>query len=604
MDKKSFILLCAITASFLLTQSWFDSRREQQLAELRKTQEQTIHHETEPATPTPPPFSIEEKKPDYFVLRNDYQELVFSTQGASIVEINLPFQDKTHPKSVVLPVESDKKNLEQFPLVEAKDSTGNIVHQEKGGYYPLLRRAPQDEEKASLRSCALTSSYPELASLSYSVTHYTQNSITFEARQAHRIITKTFSFPKQVDEFPYCFYVDIAIQGDRKGLMVTSGVPEIELISGSSGAILKYRLEKGPKSAVEKLDLPKTVYTTTSIQPDWICNSNGFFGIILDPLKGAGTGMTFSHVEGPSLRSRLFTAGDIAESESSGYSALLPLNPKDPELKLRVFAGPLSGQILSTIDENALKTTQKPTNYLACQTFHGWFAFIAEPFAKFLFFLMKQFHSLFGSWALSIVLATVALRILLYPLNSWSLRSMKALQEISPQVKELQEKYKKEPAKAQMEIMALYRDKKVNPFSGCLPLLIQMPFLLGMFDLLKSSFELRGACFIPGWIDNLAAPDTIYTWSFHIPLIGNQLHLLPFILGGTMWLQQYFSANLPKDSSGWTDQQRQQYAMGNIMTVVMTIMFYQFPAGLNIYWISSMVLGIIQQWWTNSKIQR
>ncbi len=601
MDKKSFLLLFTITATFLLTQSWFDSRRDKQLTEWRKTHEQVETAAPEAVPPQKP--VIEEKKPNYFILKNDYQELVFSESGASIVEINLPFKSSTYPKSIVLPVETDKKTLDRFPLVDAKDSQGNVVSPTQGGYYPLLRRAPLDSEKASLRSCALTSSYPEFASLPFSVTNFTPNSITFEARQAHRVIKKTFSFPKQSDDFPYCFNVDISIEGDRKGLMFTSGVPEIELMSGSSGAILKYRLEKGSKSVVEKLDLPKTVYTSTSIQPDWVCNSNGFFAIILDPLQGAGTGMTFSHIDGSVFRSRLSTNGEIAESECAGYDAQIPLNAKDPECKIRIFAGPLSEQVLSTIDENALKATNKPTNYLACQTFHGWFAFIAEPFAKFLFFLMKQFHSLFGSWALSIIFATIALRILLYPLNSWSLKSMKAIQEISPQVKAIQEKYKKEPAKAQMEIMALYREKKVNPFSGCLPLLIQMPFLLGMFDLLKSSFELRGACFIPGWIDNLAAPDTIYTWSFHIPLIGNQLHLLPFILGGTMWLQQYFTANLPKDSSSWTDQQRQQYAMGNIMTIVMTIMFYQFPAGLNIYWISSMVLGIIQQWWTTRKVQ-
>ena len=132
-------------------------------------------------------------------------------------------------------------------------------------------------------------------------------------------------------------------------------------------------------------------------------------------------------------------------------------------------------------------------DYISCQTMHGWFTFISEPFAKFLFVLMNLFHSFTGSWALSIVLLTISLRIMLYPLNAWSTKSMVRMQQISPEVTAIQEKYKKEPKKAQIEIMNLYRERGVNPASGCIPLFIQMPFLIGMFDLLKSSFALRGA---------------------------------------------------------------------------------------------------------------
>lgn len=179
------------------------------------------------------------------------------------------------------------------------------------------------------------------------------------------------------------------------------------------------------------------------------------------------------------------------------------------------------------------------------------------------------------------------------------MRSMKKMQLVGPELKIIQEKYKKDPAKAREEMMKLYRLHGVNPFSGCVPLLIQMPFLIGMFDLLKSSFELRGASFIPGWINDLSAPDTLFSWNFSIPFIGNEFHLLPFILGGIMFVQQNMMSNLPKDPKEWTDQQRQQKSMGTIMTVMMTFLFYNFPSGLNIYWISSMVLAIIQQWWTN-----
>ena len=177
------------------------------------------------------------------------------------------------------------------------------------------------------------------------------------------------------------------------------------------------------------------------------------------------------------------------------------------------------------------------------------------------------------------------------------------MQKIAPQVTAIQEKFKKDPKRAQLEVMNLYREKGTNPFSGCLPLLIQLPFLIGMFDLLKSTFGLRGASFIPGWIDNLTSPDILFSWNYPIFFFGTDFHLLPFLLGGIMWLQQRFTSPLPKDSKMLTDQQKQQRMMGNIMTIVFTVMFYNFPSGLNIYWLSSMALGILQQWWMTRKMK-
>jgi len=176
-----------------------------------------------------------------------------------------------------------------------------------------------------------------------------------------------------------------------------------------------------------------------------------------------------------------------------------------------------------------------------------------------------------------------------------------------PYVQKVQEKYKSDPKRMQLEVMNVYKEHGVNPLmgmtGGCFPLLIQMPFLIGMFDLLKSSFQLRGASFIPGWINNLSAPDVLFSWGFHIPLIGTEFHLLPFLLGATMFLQSRVMSNLPKDPAEWTEQQRQQRAMGSIMAIMFTWLFYNFPSGLNIYWMSSMLLGMGQQWWTKKKME-
>jgi YidC/Oxa1 family membrane protein insertase len=557
-------------------------------------------------------------KEQFYVLENNYQQFVFSNIGAALVELNLPFQTKENPKSVVLPIDFDRdiktqspKNAE-FPLHDALLANGLPKKKSLGGYYPLLRRTLLLKTKTQalaphLYGLNIVSDYPEVAKLAYRVKSHTKNEIIFEATTALRRITKRFSLLQNADDAPYCLNLEVKVEGDARGLWLTSGVPEVEWISGAQGSVIKYNIIKGKNSSVEKIDLPKDNFSLTSTAPDWVCNSNGFFGCIINPMKDAENGFSAQFIPGVSAPSRLSLIDQeynlYPVKDLPGYVVKVPLKQTHDVQHFRLFMGPFDDAILKKVDAYyAQEQGGRDSNYLACQTFHGFFAFISEPFAKFLFFLMKLFHSAFGSWALSIFLITCVLRLLLYPLNSWSARSMKAMQIIGPQVKSIQERYKKDPQKAQLEIMQLYRQHGVNPLSGCLPLLIQMPFLIGMFDLLKSAFELRGACFIPGWINDLSAPDVLFSWNYPLPLIGNEFHLLPFALGAIMFVQQNLMSNLPKDRSLWTDQQRQQRAMGNIMTLVMTVLFYQFPSGLNIYWISSMLLGILQQWWTNKKM--
>ena len=383
----------------------------------------------------------------------------------------------------------------------------------------------------------------------------------------------------------------------------------MEWISGGPAPALKFRITRNQKSEVENIDLPQDSSTVSSIYPDWICNSNGFLGMILDPLTEINPGYRIHQVSGTVVPSRLVEIDQQYErfkaANMPGYMMMLPLKANGGSMKFRVFAGPFSNRILKEVDQTfSNPATGYNPDYIACQTFHGWFAFISEPFAKFLFILLDFFHQLTGSWGFSIILLTVALRIMLYPLNAWSTKSMLNMQQIAPEISAIQEKYKKDPKKAQLEIMTLYRERGVNPISGCFPLLIQMPFLIGMFDLLKSTFELRGASFIPGWIDDLTAPDVLFSWNMPIFFIGNQFHLLPLLLGGVMFLQQKLMSTAPKDPSLLTDQQRQQRAMGTMMSVVFTVMFYNFPSGLNIYWLSSMLLGMIQQWWTGKQLKQ
>jgi YidC/Oxa1 family membrane protein insertase len=399
------------------------------------------------------------------------------------------------------------------------------------------------------------------------------------------------------------------VEGDARNLWVTTGVPEVEMISDNPAPSLKYLINKtNNKVQVQEIKLPKEASTAfSSIYPNWVSNANGFFGLILNPLTEIAPGFKANKVPGMVDPTRLVLIDPEYQKYPAekypGYELLLPLRAES--MAFRLYAGPYEGDLLKKIDATySDPATGYNPRYIGAMSFHGWFTFISEPFAKFLFILMQFFYQVTHSWGFSIILLTLALRIMLYPLNAWSIKSTLKMQEVSPKVSAIQEKYKKEPKRAQMEVMALYREKGVNPLSGCFPLLIQLPFLIGMFDLLKSTFELRGVRFIPGWIDNLTAPDVLFSWGYPVIFFGNSLHLLPILLGAVMWLQQRLSATSVKDPKLMTDQQKQQKMMGNVMTLVFTVMFYHFPSGLNIYWLSSMGLGILQQWIMSNRMKK
>ena len=632
MDKRSIFFVILLAVSFYFVNQWFIDKSAGTVKQGPPVQKEApVVTEPTPSeesfTPSEMPEKTDEKE-TFYVLENTTQQLVFSTLGGSLVEINLPLASKKNPDSVIRPIRFDQVMEENhsmndhFPASEhyviASDSTTPALKPKGpvGGYYPLLRRSiigPSGHitHKVNPKYYALsiTSEDSNASKIYYQLKSFSKNTIVFESTQSNRRITKTFSFPKDPSAAPYMLDVSIKIEGDARGLAVTTGVPEVELVSGSASPLLKYHTFRQQKSVVEKIKLPKMTTALSSVDPDWISNSNGFMGLILNPTSDTGNGLSTAYISGDVIPTRL-TLIDAKFNlypahKYPGYIMEIPLKPRAQTTHFRYYAGPYDHAILARLDETYSDGKYSP-DFTAVQSFDRWFGFISEPFSKFLFFLMNAFYKLSRSWGFSIILLTLALRIMMYPLNAWSFKSMAKMQLISPKVSALQAKYKKDPKRAQMEVMNLYRENKVNPITGCLPMILQLPFLVGMFDLLRSSFDLRGATFIPGWINNLTAPDILFSWSYPIFFIGTSFHLLPILLGVIMYFQQKITQGRSgKDKVAVaTDQQKQQKMTGNIMVIVFTVIFYNFPSGLNLYWLSSMVLGIIQQWYTNKAMAK
>lgn len=210
---------------------------------------------------------------------------------------------------------------------------------------------------------------------------------------------------------------------------------------------------------------------------------------------------------------------------------------------------------------------------------------ILAPISKLTLYILNFFYKLIPNYGIAIILLTVLIKFLLYPLTQKSYKSMREMHKIQPYIQELQKKYKDDPKRMQKEMMLLYKEHKVNPFSGCLPMLLQMPILIALFTTLRSAIELRGAPFFL-WIKDLSEPDTL----FRLPN-GFGINILPIVLVAAFFVQQKMTT-MPAMNE---QQKQQQKIMATVMPVFMGFIFYNMPSGLNLYFGLSTLLGILDQ---------
>jgi len=244
---------------------------------------------------------------------------------------------------------------------------------------------------------------------------------------------------------------------------------------------------------------------------------------------------------------------------------------------LAIFAGPKEYRTLAS-NAGALNNNIDAIMGFGTSGISAFFGF----FSKFLLLSMNWLHSTFGlpyGWA--IVAITIIIKAIFWPLTQATTRSAKRMQALQPQIKALQEKYKDDPVKAQRKMMEFWKEHKINPMSGCLPTLIQMPVFIGFFYMIRSAIELRGASFL--WVADLSKPDTI----FIIPGVNFPFNLLPLIMGATMLWQ----AHLTPPSPGMDPAQAK---MMRYMPLIFMVFLYNFSAGLTLYWTVQNLLSILQ----------
>jgi len=206
---------------------------------------------------------------------------------------------------------------------------------------------------------------------------------------------------------------------------------------------------------------------------------------------------------------------------------------------------------------------------------YGWLTVIAAP----LFWVLQFFHGWLGNWGLAIIFLTVSIKLIFFPLSAASYRSMAKMKQVTPRLTKLREQYGDDRMKMNQAMMELYKQEKINPLGGCLPIVVQIPVFIALYWVLLASVELRHAPFY-GWITNLASEDPFY--------------ILPALMMASMVIQTKMSPTPPDPV---------QAKIMQFMPLIFGIMFFIFPAGLVLYWLVNNVLSILQQWYVNRTIE-
>ncbi len=244
-----------------------------------------------------------------------------------------------------------------------------------------------------------------------------------------------------------------------------------------------------------------------------------------------------------------------------------------------LFFGPKSMKILKEFDLDLDKAIH-----------FGMFDFLAKPCVM----VMNFLYGLIPNYGMAIIILTLLIKLILWPLGSKSYKSMAEMKKLQPLMAEIREKYKHDKQKMNMEVMGLYKTYKVNPLGGCLPMVVQIPIFFALYRMLYEAIELRHAPFF-GWIHDLSAPDRLFDFGFSIPFMQPPcgIPVLTIIMGGTMFLQQKMAPPMGGDPL--------QAKLMTFMPIMFTVIFINFSSGLVLYWLINNIVSITQQYYIQKK---
>ena len=528
--RRSILWMIFIFSVFMIWNNWQMYNAPVKPVTTASTASTTEQHPTAPATAlgnttVPSNAAATQQASEKITVSTDVFNLTFDTLGAQLVRAELlkyhDAEDKTKP--TILLESGEKTYTVQSGLI---------------GPANLQKSYPKQDTVFTLVSDQKTLSGDTL-------------DVIFKAESDGLEVTRTYTLTKG----SYAITVKDNIvnkstqtQTPSQYLQITRDHHEpaggLAMAPTYNGFAVYSDAERFQKVTLDEIDKNSADYVKSA--PDgWISFIQHFFVTAWVPQQGKDHAVQVRKA-GQNLYaiSTVEALGNIAPGASTNTTATLWVGPQDQKA-------------LSKID---------PTLDLVVD--YGWLTFLARP----MFALMSWLHSWIGNWGWTIVVLTVIIKLLLFPLSAASYKSMAKMKNVSPRLQALREQYGDDRQKLNAAMMEMYRTEKINPLGGCLPILLQIPVFLTLYRVLLASVEMRGAPWI-GWIIDLSVHDPYY--------------ILPAIMMATMFLQMKMNPTPP-------DPMQARIMM--IMPLVFGAMMFMFPAGLVLYWVVNNILSIIQQW--------
>ena len=391
--------------------------------------------------------------------------------------------------------------------------------------------------------------------------------ITYTNKLGEKTITKTITL------YPDDFIMDIDIDASSVSADILGGsflfswpggLPTTEKDTTTEKTYFGAYLQQGGELLDIKAGSGEAFNNEYKGQTDWAAIRTKYFVAAL--LDNGGNQIIGSTISASNKGKELYDIG-----------IELPTNER---VAVSLYLGPLEYDRIKSLNINL----ESIMNF-------GWA--IIRPISKGVLWTLKSMHGYIPNYGVILIIFSIMVKLIVYPLTKKSYESTKAMQAIQPEISSLRDKHKNNPTKLNKATMELYKKKGVNPMGSCLPILLQMPLLIALFTVFRSTIELRGEPFV-FWINDLSAPDIIFNLPFKVPIYGDYVCALPIIMALSMYAQQ-------KMMTVGGPQQEQQKMMQYFMMGFFFLLFNSFPSGLNLYYTLFNVLTIIQQKFTGAE---
>ena len=560
MDSQRLVLFFVFTMSvFLLFESW---QRDQQA--MTKAVPAAVTPMPSPAivpakpdlgvpaapgaaltqTPAAPPVAVAADSGQIIKIETDLYRAEISTAGGDLVRLELLKHGGTLDRKktfVLFSRSSEHVYVAQSGLIGSSLPNHQNPYTAQATEYRLA-------DNAAVLEIRLEAAGSVKAAKTY---RFHRNSYVIDV--AHEV---TNTGPAPVETFAYFQLVRDSKPPEGDSSMVPT----------YTGAAVYTEQEKFQKVAFSDIEKGKAPYPKNS--------KDGWIGILQHYFLGAwlpkdGTPREFYTRQVPQ---GLYAAGVIIPG-----GALAP--GASATLAMPLYAGPQEQEKLAALAPG-----------LALAVDYGWLTVIAAP----LFWVLQWIHGWTGNWGVAIIILTILIKLLFYPLSEASYRSMAKMRVVAPKMQRLKDQYGNDRQRMQQAMMELYKTEKINPLGGCLPIVVQIPVFIALYWVLLGSVEMRQAPFAL-WITDLSAPDRFFNQLFNFSFFGQPIGLLPLLMGASMIIQTRLNPEPPDPV---------QAKVMKIMPIAFSIFFFFFPAGLVLYWLVNNILSIAQQWRITRVLER